>query len=333
MKLALALAALTSASTHASGPKDQRLLHCAEHVKQAAQRLQEFNPLAPLVIEPDAWLGHTLQKVGAAHPLKGNPKLTLEGYDYLASGGVEIDDLGFLPSIRHFPGGPRRVRWTQAETQIDRSIGEAEVREVHNAAKQAVHDSYEGVIQPEIIELVNRVEAKLDPHRISFGVVRDNGTGKVVGAVRVAQAYMENGKLILPSLEILRARGLVTPAQEEALLKFFEVKTPVYGPPTFRPAEEIGQFYIDKALPAAEREATRERLLLWLAARNVHAGATGQIEIVHTSRKAHEVLWGKTYGFSQPLIEGQAGGITDKVQFTTSPELHAKLSEILDLPK
>lgn len=255
----------------------------------------------------------------------------LEGYDFRATSEVWVDD-SFVISVGMTPPAPRRIRFGTDGASVDRRVSEADVAQVRDLARQAVLEGYAGVIQPEIIRAVDEVEATIAPAQVTFGVVRDLRTGEIVGANRVVRAVVRDGKVILPSLEVMRRRGLLTPGDEARIrerLGFREAR----GQATLSArVQEIGQFFIDKRLRAAGRELVRKRLLLWLAARSMDPADGGGIALMHTSSLAHERRW-RQFGFSSLIAANDDDPrIPERIRAMEAPALYAALLGAIDEP-
>lgn len=137
--------------------------------------------------------------------------LELSGYDYQSSEGILVNDTGFVTSFRKLPPTTRRTTLVDGKAKILRGLPTMEVDQVRMLAQKAVLDSYEGLIQPDIRDALNQVEDQIEPSQLTFAVATDLHSKKVLGVVRVVNAYLKDGKVCLPALEVMRRRKLLRP--------------------------------------------------------------------------------------------------------------------------
>ncbi len=265
-------------------------------------------------------------------PATEKAHFSLDGYSYASSPGIVMNAEGFVPSVYWERPGLRKITLHGRATDVTRSIREAEIDEVRLKARQAVLESYEELIQSEIRKWVDQIESEIPPSLVSFGVVRQDSSGKIVGVVRIVNGAAREGKVRLPAFDILRAQGKLTAADEAKLLTRFNYHGKSGGGEGLGvPVEEIGQFYIDKSLSAADREAVRSRLLLWIYSNHLATSISPNgVKIVHTSRLGHYELWSRAYGFSDVVLEKtNSAGTTESVAAVASDLLGEKIKAIL----
>ena len=301
----------------------------------ASSSLANEDLFSPFLVSPDPALSVNLCAVLLNPSLPHSDDLELHSYDYATSEGVIIDDTGFIASYRVAPPTLRKVIFKNRKLEIDRNVTEKEIDEVRDSANKAVARGFEKSVQPEMRDLVEKVEARLLKSQISFGVVRDQKTGKILGSLRVFKGYMSLGKLILPSLEILREEHLLTEEDEANIKAKFKVSGSGYSEQMGVSVSEIGQFNIDPTLPAKQRDAVRSQLLSWLKVGHIE-NTRGTLFLVHISTPYHERHYGRRYGFGQTLIEKSSihnsNVITEKLLLTESSALNLQLRELLGLP-
>ncbi len=278
---------------------------------RAYDELDPFVPFDPFVTQ--VLCGELLEK---SSPFA---RFVTEGYTYVSSPGVILDDNGFIPSVYWLPATLRKITLHGKVAKVDREIERSEIDAVRRKAREAVLDSYEEKIQPEIRALVNKIEDGIRPENVSFGVVRDE-KGGIVGVVRFAKAEFRDGKVRLPALDILRERGLLSPDEELAIAKRFGYVDGYAGTPPV----EIGQLFIEKTLSADDREAVRDRLFLWIASHLALSSEAAPI-VGHTSRIEHYNLWAKTFDLREKVIEKVDPIVTETVTVTTIGRCLAKV--------
>lgn len=253
-------------------------------------------------------------------------QLELLAYDYSTTRGIIIDDTGFLPSFNWAKRTPRRLRQRNGRLETDRDVSLAEIVQLNQLATEAVMEGYAETVQAEMRLVVNRVEAGLLKDQYSFGVVRDELTQRILGVLRVANGYVRNGHLILPALEILRARGLLAENDEAAINTHFGV----VGATLKRSVQEIGQYFIARDLSPEDKVAVHRLLASWYSTVHLQL-APRDFVLAHVSTPVHERAYRITYGFNEKLIEKTDGGddITEKLLIEPTESLKLHLDDLL----
>lgn len=277
---------------------------------------------SPFVVNEDPGVQNSFCKdlVGAVSDTTEVSEI-FQGYEYSKEMGILVDDMGFLPSYRVLPPSPRRLTFNGGRTVVDRDVSVSEIEEVHKLAKEAVAETYAGAIQPEMRAVIDRVEATLPQERSAFGVVRDRATGKIIGVLRIFEGYVDDHqKVILPALEIMRKRNLLTPGDERELLEKLKAEH----------FYEVGQFVIDRTLPESRRNIIRLQLIAWVKATYLNLTPPNSVMLAHVSTPIHQKHYRQQFGFNDVVLEksfqGETDLITEKLLATTTGNLKEKLN-------
>ena len=308
----------------------------------ALQSILLINSLSsPAIAEDDDFLlkpvlysldrGHSQQLENYLSRPTSTPYLHLSGYEYSVSEGWILDDLGFIPNFYQLPPQPKKISFNHHGLKTCRDVCQKEIAEIHHLVKEKIDEGYQSNIQNEIIKTVQKVENELPVENSSFGVVHDQRTGKIVGVLRSYEAFInDQGKVVLPSFEILRQRNLLSDDEEARLLTTIGART---GSSSKKSMVEVGQFYIDATLSPTERLEVKRQLWAWYTAMVIYPDKTEKIIVAHVSKNILARKYKQEYGFDNTIIEKTftegATEITEKVITVSATVMRQKLLHII----
>jgi hypothetical protein len=264
---------------------------------------KSFDPFSPFVAGYDPIFEQLLRS-------NSHREISFQTLEFNAPAGIEIKDDGFLPAFRNLGRRHRVITDIGGQVSIDRNPSVAFLNEVREFVFKAAVEKYTGVIPESIIQAVERAEQKLPSGQSAIGIVRDRESGVILGTIRIYPGLFENGKVVLPSTQVLRELGSLSEAFDRKLLDLAfgrDVNTVPSSAYVKRDLIEVGQLSINPTLKTETHEAVRNMLFQWVELRLQEGlGQFGQFRdpllIAHVAGRKHAVLYRRQFGIKDSIF-------------------------------
>jgi hypothetical protein len=201
----------------------------------------------------------------------------------------------------------------------------------HDPGLQAIYQNYGERVKPEVVRLVVKIERSLPISRQATYLVNGLGNGTtlgeapILGFMRIFDGSSRTAGggtgSALPLERILVASGKSTQAVAESRDRGFDVL-------------EIGKYYLNSDLNAADTQTVRKSVLRWLRNR-IRNHETKSLQktyyFTHVVSRVHQIAYQRTYGF-KPVDRDLSKNLSEEenILFVRADDLLEKLNRLLE---